>query len=669
MLYGINAGGQAVFTLDGGTIENNVSKSFDGKDASGAVNVEGNAALTMNGGAIRNNRCGDGMPGVKGYVGGGVCVVDAYENEKPTTNASFTMNGGSIIGNSAGSGGGIYSFSNNVHLNGGLIAGNTASMNGGGVYSEGCPGIGYSTLYMKNALIVDNAAVGPDGQGGGMWFCPTGDGVVYEVEGAAIYSNRADGAGDDFASVRWADREFTVTLPNVIPGGSGVEWYVDGGVTISSGSGDVQAGIDGNIPRYRPHSGAKPVTIENCTSSVALKAVTELDPEGLADELAHMGFAKLIIADNQAEYGGGVGANGGIVVGRELKKPVRVGVRKAWNGTPDEYAKAIRVKLYAAWNDGARSGYPVAYGELNADNEWNYTFENIPYMEEDLQALGLTDDQIKNWENFFVVEVLGEGLPEFDEECGKIEKVSDEEDLFEIHLTNTMKSGTLILHKDILGEFNGTDKEKVEENLSFTVTGPYGFERVIPYSSFTNGTYTLENVPVGEYTVTESGEELADYSVKTAIVGNPATVPENGKAEVSFTNTYMPDHPETDITIIKRWEGDTPFMRPDEIHIKIGAKNDPGYTDNRTLTAAEDQVSEDEWRHKYYGWWIRDYVITEVNVPAHYTSSVEHMDEHTFVITNTYMPQTGDGSHPALYAAMTALAGAVLLALRKRRAA
>lgn len=160
------------FTMTGGQISGNRSSKLEAGplDPSGAVHIEGNAEFTMKGGEIENNvASGNGK-------GGGVCVVDPGCQGGETGNTAFTMQGGSISGNSASAGGGVYAYSNGVTLSAGKIEGNTARSMGGGVYSEGNEAHGYSTLRIENALVVDNHA---DKQGGGMWFCPTGDAKVY----------------------------------------------------------------------------------------------------------------------------------------------------------------------------------------------------------------------------------------------------------------------------------------------------------------------------------------------------------------------------------------------------------------------------------------------------------------------------------------------------------
>ena len=201
---------KARFTMNGGTLSNNESHSYTPYSTpTGAVFVKYSAEFVLNNGTITGN-C------AYGGAGGGVAVMDELPTEEHGT--AFTMNGGIISNNTASgyrcSGGGIYSCSNYVSLLGGRIENNSA-YDGGGVYSEGNTEI-YTTLHIENALITGNTA----DQGGGLWFCPTGDAKLYMQDGAVIYGNTAASAGDDFASpevATGAGGNGGVTLPDYFP--------------------------------------------------------------------------------------------------------------------------------------------------------------------------------------------------------------------------------------------------------------------------------------------------------------------------------------------------------------------------------------------------------------------------------------------------------------------
>ena len=70
---------------------------------------------------------------------------------------------------------------------------------------------------------------------------------------------------------------------------------------------------------------------------------------------------------------------------------------------------------------------------------------------------------------------------------------------------------------------------------TFTVTGA-GETRVILYSQFTNGRYTLNDLPVGTYTVTESGANVVGFELVSS--STTATVTADETATLTVTNTY-----------------------------------------------------------------------------------------------------------------------------------
>ena len=187
---------RASFEMTGGQLVRNRGYKLGNRTPSGAVHVEGNAEFTLKGGKIEDNIAySDGK-------GGGVCVVDRGLQQGGRDHTAFTMKGGSVSGNSASAGGGIYTYSDDVKLSAGEIKDNTARNMGGGVYSEGNEYLVYSTLHIENALVVDNHA---KKQGGGMWFCPTGDAKVYVQNGGLIARNSADEAGDDLVFTGFKD--------------------------------------------------------------------------------------------------------------------------------------------------------------------------------------------------------------------------------------------------------------------------------------------------------------------------------------------------------------------------------------------------------------------------------------------------------------------------------
>lgn len=354
-----NNAAKACFTMNGGTLSNNESRSYTPYSTpTGAVFVKYSAEFVLNNGTITGN-C------AHGGAGGGVAVMDELPTEEHGT--AFTMIGGTISNNTASgyrcSGGGIYSCSNCVSLLGGRIENNSA-YDGGGVYSEGNTEI-YTTLHIENALITGNTA----DQGGGLWFCPTGDAKLYMQDGAVIYGNTAASAGDDFASpevATGAGGNGGVTLPDYFPNGKVIQWFSDGFLYAPPGN----RGTSGQGTRYNAVEYAKRVTgVQNEKKGLALKSV-------VSDGVSVPAVGSLIITGNQASHGGGgIGANGGVVIGEETSLSYSISVKKAWDNPGYEDTQPSGVTIHLKERD---TGDIVSTAELTGENGWQYTFTGLP---------------------------------------------------------------------------------------------------------------------------------------------------------------------------------------------------------------------------------------------------------------------------------------------------
>lgn len=354
-----NNAAKARFTMNGGTLSNNESRSYTPYSTpTGAVFVKYSAEFVLNNGTITGN-C------AHGGAGGGVAVMDELPTEEHGT--AFTMNGGTISNNTASgyrcSGGGIYSCSNYVSLLGGRIENNSA-YDGGGVYSEGNTEI-YTTLHIENALITGNTA----DQGGGLWFCPTGDAKLYMQDGAVIYGNTAASAGDDFASpevATGAGGNGGVTLPDYFPNGKVIQWFSDGFLYAPAGN----RGTSGQGTRYNTVEYAKRVTgVQNEKKGLALKSV-------VSDGVSIPATGSLIITGNQASHGGGgIGANGGVVIGEATSLSYSISVKKAWDNPGYEDTQPSGVTIHLKERD---TGDIVSTAELTGENGWQHTFTDLP---------------------------------------------------------------------------------------------------------------------------------------------------------------------------------------------------------------------------------------------------------------------------------------------------
>lgn len=387
----------ASFTMNGGTIQANIANTSSSDSSSPAVLLLGASTFTMNGGSICNN---SGQCGTAVYLtassnaakarftmnGGSLSNNESRSytpNSTPTGavfvkySAEFVLNEGTITGNCAhdGAGGGVAvmdELPTEEHgtaftMNGGTISNNTASgyrCSGGGVYSEGNTEI-YTTLHIENALITGNTA----DQGGGLWFCPTGDAKLYMQDGAVIYGNTAASAGDDFASpevATGAGGNGGVTLPDYFPNGKVIQWFSDGFLYAPPGN----RGTSGQGTRYNTVEYAKRVTgVQNEKKGLALKSV-------VSDGVSIPATGSLIITGNQASHGGGgIGANGGVVIGEATSLSYSISVKKAWDNPGYEDTQPSGVTIHLKERD---TGDIVSTAELTGENGWQHTFTDLP---------------------------------------------------------------------------------------------------------------------------------------------------------------------------------------------------------------------------------------------------------------------------------------------------
>ena len=499
--------GKAYFEMTGGSINHNVcSSESSAYFSSGAVYVCDDAMFLMGGGEIDANRGGNG---------GGVCVSDTNDRDANAADVTaFIFDGGHITNNVAyKAGGGVYSLSNGVKLLSGVISGNTASENGGGVYSEGSARYfspaRYTTLYMENAVIRHNTAE----QGGGAWFCPTGDAQFYLTNGVALYGNTANGAGDDFASAPISrDRDNSTTIPSRMLGGGKVKWYKDGAIADFS-NGANHTTVVSSVSRYDPANPVQVGSIQKQTGGICLKADADADAISTA-----AGCAQLIIENNTATYGGGIGANGSIVIGDANYQTYETTVRKVWEnkGYADAQPDSVTVHLKEKY-----TGDVVDTVELNAGNAWKHTFADLPdspehYTVEEEPVDGYTARYAQDADGSFTI-------------------------------TNTYQTKAVSVRKVWVDDDLEFRPASVEVELAAIDRIGAFAPRTAVLSADNNWTYTFDNLPAEHtYLVTEK-TQAAGY--QTTITGDEGT-------GFVITNTYQPTPTDTPVV--------TPPTNPDK---------------------------------------------------------------------------------------------------------
>ncbi|WP_168165262.1 Cna B-type domain-containing protein [Alloscardovia sp. HMSC034E08] len=354
--------------INGGTISGNTA-GFGG----GGILVFGNAAVEMNGGEISGNSAprGGGVNAMNLWTWG-----DSYHNETDGEGGSsgltrdeyskyipggFRMRGGKITGNYGQyTGGGVNVVSNGVVLEAGEIA-NNRSTQGGGVYVA----TRSYAAHLYNALVENNKATG---LGGGIWTCPTGLLELHITRGAAINNNTASGYGDDIAHSNYgAVGAQVVTLADRALGGAPISYYYD----------NKEARFDANNP-------GEQVILRGEENDTIMD-------QGLHSVLSEDGInaarsaARLRITGNSGYLGGGLGTNGTIIFGEP--DSTRIDLTKKWVYKFNQRSKVKKVpadKIPVPQIDvilGTKNGEkitPIQTVTLKPDNQWKYSFENLP---------------------------------------------------------------------------------------------------------------------------------------------------------------------------------------------------------------------------------------------------------------------------------------------------
>ncbi len=367
-------------------------------------------------------------------------------------------------------------------------------------------------------------------QEGGVWACPTGDVELFVTNGAAVYGNIADEAGDDIVSVKTSGQNYILTLANRILGGGQVLWYKDGGLLADGGN----LGLPDGSPRYGSDSESGPVAyIQSSTEPYALKAVVSDNAKDLAES-----SAALFIRGNSSARGGGIGTNGGIVMGEE-NNDYTLKVLKDWGETEENLKVPVTVFL--------KVGEMLLDNvTLSEDNGWTAEFTQLP------------DPESLNGDILYTV--VESPVPENFEPVYSSAEVEQDTRTITVSITNIYRpTGELTVSKTVSG--SAADMGKA---FSFTVTlddvlinGQYGdLEFINGVASFTlkhGQSVTAEGIPAGVgYIVAEGDNE--GYTVTSD--GAAGIISDGGTAQAVFNNhmdkpadTVDPDLPQTGDTV------------------------------------------------------------------------------------------------------------------------
>ena len=313
-----NGGGiyvsSGTLNLSGGYVTNNY-KACDCNDCQGDVNnthggggiaLANSSAMNMTGGYVTGN--------YSGLAGGGI-YAGFFGN-----NVGFTMSGGTIAGNCAelGEGGGlriaggtngVIQATNKVYITNNITNSNN-DWGGGGIFVQE-----KGNLSIMNALITGNTA---GGFGGGVGACPTGETLIVNKDGAAIYGNEASGTNMSGGGNN-KTYDSTLALNSTVFMSKGYADYfcvrkkegANAPISLVTG---LMAG--GGAANWTGSCDEQPVSI-GPSGYAAAKYLFGLNahPDGAAKSQA-VNAAKVIITGNHSNiHGGGIMTNGGLILG------------------------------------------------------------------------------------------------------------------------------------------------------------------------------------------------------------------------------------------------------------------------------------------------------------------------------------------------------------------
>lgn len=307
----VNSG---TLNLSGGYVTNNY-KACDCNDCQGDVNnTHGGGGIALANSSVMNMTGGYVTGNYSGLAGGGIYAGFFGHN------VGFTMSGGTIAGNCAelGEGGGlriaggtngVIQATSKVYITNNITNSNN-DWGGGGIFVQE-----KGNLSIVNSLITNNSA---GGFGGGVGACPTGETLIVNQDGAAIYENRASGTNMSGGGNNKTYDSTLAQTSEVFTRNGYADYFcvrardgANGPISLVPG---LMAG--GGAANWTGSCDEQPVSI-GPSGYAAAKYLFGLNahPDGAAKSQA-VNAAKVIITGNHSNiHGGGIMTNGGLILG------------------------------------------------------------------------------------------------------------------------------------------------------------------------------------------------------------------------------------------------------------------------------------------------------------------------------------------------------------------
>lgn len=309
----VNSG---TLNLSGGYVTNNYKECGCNDCRNDVNNTHGGGGIALANSSVMNMTGGYVTGNYSGLAGGGIYAGFFGHN------VGFTMSGGTIAGNCAelGEGGGlriaggtngVIQATNKVYITNNITNSNN-DWGGGGIFVQE-----KGNLSIVNSLITNNSA---GGFGGGVGACPTGETLIANQDGAAIYENRASGTNMSGGGNNKTYDSTLAQTSEIFTRNGYADYFcvrardgANGPISLVTG---LMAG--GGAANWTGSCDEQPVSI-GPSGYAAAKYLFGLDahPDGAAKSQA-VNAAKVIITGNHSHiHGGGIMTNGGLILGRK----------------------------------------------------------------------------------------------------------------------------------------------------------------------------------------------------------------------------------------------------------------------------------------------------------------------------------------------------------------
>ena len=307
----VNSG---TLNLSGGYVTNNYKECGCNDCRNDVNNTHGGGGIALANSSVMNMTGGYVTGNYSGLAGGGIYAGFFGHN------VGFTMSGGTIAGNCAelGEGGGlriaggtngVIQATNKVYITNNITNSNN-DWGGGGIFVQE-----KGNLSIVNSLITNNSA---GGFGGGVGACPTGETLIVNQDGAAIYGNTASGTNMSGGGNNKTYDSTLAQTSEVFTRNGYADYFcvrakdgANGPISLVTG---LMAG--GGAANWTGSCDEQPVSI-GPSGYAAAKYLFGLDahPDGAAKSQA-VNAAKVIITGNHSNiHGGGIMTNGGLILG------------------------------------------------------------------------------------------------------------------------------------------------------------------------------------------------------------------------------------------------------------------------------------------------------------------------------------------------------------------